>query len=109
MENALAVSNLQEFCIFIERGPSYRVFREPNQVNLTRPDLKIKVFGLFHPFPTHETPLEQPQPVFPNATHPKEGRVPEIVGIPCLRAELLAADSAREVRKNVIFTDLRHF
>jgi hypothetical protein len=109
VENALALSNLQEFYVFVARGPSYLVFCEANQVNFSRPDLKIRVFGLFHPFPTPETPLEQPQPVFPNATHPKEGRVPGIVGIPCLRAELLAADSAREVLKNVIFTDLPHF
>ena len=81
MENALALSNLQEFYVFVARGPSYRVFCEANQVNLTRPDLKIRVFSLFHPFLTPETPLEQPQPVFPNATHPEEGRELGFVGI----------------------------
>ena len=60
MENALAISNLQEFFVFVERGPSYRVFREPNQVNLTRPYLKIGVFGRFLPFPTTKPPLASP-------------------------------------------------
>ena len=109
MENALAISNLQEFCVFVERGPSYRVFREPNQVNLTRPYLKIGVFGSFLPFPTTKTPFGRPKPASPDAPHPEEGREVGIVGIPRLRAELLAADSAREVLKMAILVDLRHF
>ena len=78
-------------------------------MNLTHPDLKIRVFGLFHPFPTPETPLEQIQPVSPNAPHPEEGQELGIVGIRRLRAELLAGDMARGVLKSVIFKDFRHF
>ena len=78
------------------------------EVNLMRQTMEIGVYSHFLPFLIPETPCGQLQPPFPNAQRPRECWELEILGIPRLRAELLACNLAGGVPNLGIFAVVRH-